>query len=362
MDMEKSKGRKRVLRDTTYLEEASAVAVGTGLGAYIFSSLSFLPDLREALYNVRHAGRTVEEMVLGGPGGMRAAKNLEEAISIVESARQTNSEATGTLESYLIAREGLVRQLVSVYKENETFGREAERLGLQIQGAMKATFELGNSIKPDFMTDIDNLIIKIYGKDVVKAREESAQVRKFYEGARKFHDAREKGEHVVEEFCKFLKDVKVESEEANERLNELFPGIISQVKEGYETEDIVFAQHRSKDFSELRNTETGEKITGFRKYVDSNYTAVGNEIPIREYSEKNWVDFATNPVGLGVAAALMGYAVSKLVLPKILRDPITKLIASPVTLPLRGVRFAGKRVIDKLKKQGRAGNITKNDK
>ncbi len=349
--------------DTTYLDEIGATATVATTVGYLASQLSLLPHVREMLYNARHAGKTISDAVKGGPEGMRAAKSLDEAITIVETARGDNIEAANTLETYLVARKDLVGKLVLTYRENETFGREAERLKLQVEGSLKNLFEIGNDLKPNsWKKNVDSWVIKLYGQDPIIAAEKSERVRKFYEEARKFYDAREKNEHVVKEFCNYLENVKTESETQNNHFNELFPEIIGRVKEGYETEDIVFAQRRAKDFSKERNADTSQHVKDFRRDVDTTYEEVRQEMPIREYSDTNWVDVITHPMTIGLAVAMIGYSASRLALPRIIRNPITKALALPITLPVRGLHALGKRGIQTLKRRKIAKNIGESQK
>ncbi|MBS3082107.1 hypothetical protein J4416_04220 [Candidatus Pacearchaeota archaeon] len=378
IERDSSKREKhKYLSNTNYVDDLVATGVVGALATYGLSKVDFLPHLRESLYNARHATGTVKDIVLGGPEGMRGAKSLDEAISIVDSAREMNVEAGNALEGYLTARKELVGDLVRTYAENETLVREAERLKLQVEGVVKNLFEIGNDVKPQSFKDaVDSRIIIAFGKAqralgnsdykglsdsqiVEVALEKSGRMKEFYKQAREFYDASEKNEHTIREFCQYLEKVKIESEGQNQRFNELFPEIISQVREGYSVEDIFLAQRHEKDFSRSRVEDTGTKVSGFREGVDNTYEGLRQEIPIRKYSDKNWVDFATNPAALGLAVALIGYAGSKLFLPSVVRSPITKVLAAPITLPLRGIGKAsktaisgGKRLIDKFKKHG----------
>ncbi len=326
-----------------YLDDLASTGVLAGAGAYLFSQMSFLEPLRESLYHARHAGRTVSEIVQGGPEGMRAAKNLEEAIAMVNNAARANSEAGEALKGYMLERQDLVRELVVVYKENETFAREAERLKIQVEGMLKNFFEVGNTLKPDFWKSLDEKVMKIYGVDKIEALEKSERLREFYKNARQFYDVREKNEHTVKEFANYLAKVKEESVEKNERFNELFPEVIGRVKEGYEVEDILFETRSKKEFTKEKIAQNKGEVESYRANVDNTYAEVRKDVPIAAYNDTNWVDIATNPLVLGVGAALMAKGATK-ILPRIIERPLRMALAAPITLPIKGAKIAGKTI------------------
>lgn len=333
--METRNRRQRFVRDEpSYLDEASAVTV-TALGAgYIISGLDFLPNLREALYHTRHAIGTAADMAKGGTEGMRAAQNLEEALILVEAARAKDEQAGKALDDYLGQRRELVGRIVQVYEGNENLGRQVERLQTQVQGAIKNVFEIGNSLKPDAMGPIDNLITKLYGQDPIVAREKSAQVKEFYDNVRKFYDASEKNEHTTAEFLSYLGTVKDETVAQNRRLNELLPGVEECVRGKYTVEDLLFKQRKEGEFTSETNRENQERLDQFKQGVDRTYNEVRQEAPITPYVESNLVDLVTNPMVLGAAVALAGYGFSRL-LPGLITNPTTKVLAAPIVQPVK---------------------------
>ncbi len=331
-----------------YKEDVKSTAVLAGAGYLIASQIpNFLETFRESLYHARHAARTGKEILTGGPEGMKAVKNLEDALEIVEKASKENETAKGALESYFSARKDLVTAVASIYQENETLGREAERLEVQVKGFIKNFFELGNEIKPDVWKKyVDTTIIKLYGMDPVKAIEKSERLKEFYKNVRKFYDAREQNENTVKEFCDYLVQFKKETEEQNVRINALFPNLIARVKETYEKEDHLF----EKDDKGARMTrqdleKTVEEVVQYKTNVQKAETAVAQEVPIQPYHQYNWVDAVTNPVVLGLTGALMVKGASKL-LPRPLERPFSRATSFPIDASL----YLGKKIAQGTKK------------
>ena len=335
------------------LRESVSTAVLAGGLAYLLKDVKFLEDFREALYNARHAGRTGYEMISGGPAGMKAARNLEEAIAIVEESAKNNENAGEALENYLSKRKELVLELGNIYKENETLSRESERLWTQLQGALKSFFEIGNSLKPDFWKRLDNSVIKLYGQDPIEAREKSGRLKEFYQSVRRFYDSREKNEHTVKEFCDYLVRVKEESTEQNRKFNELFPNVIGRVKEGYEKEDELFVTGEKgvfgvrKDIKESDLEKTEESVEGYKRKVDATENEVRVEMPIEPFKERNFVDYVTNPVTLGLIGTIFLKGLSNISTPT--RKGLTYLTLAPYYVTKGAVKGAG-RLIKRYKK------------
>jgi len=330
--------------------EGASLAVLAGGLTYLASfNYPFLQTVKESLYNARHAARTSYEMVSGGPEGMKAVKNLDEALQLVTLSAESNKEARESLENYISKRKELVSELGRVYKENETIGQEAERLKIQLEGTLKNFFEIGNTLKPEFLDKLDNNIMKLYGMDPVQAREKSGRLMEFYKNVRKFYDAREKNEHTVKEFSDYLVAVKEDSIKQNEKFNELFPSVISRVREGYENEDALFntgeksilGLRKDVKISDLEKTATNVKK--FREGVDTTENDVRKEMPITPYREGNWIDFTLNPLTLGITGALLLKGISNI-------TPVTRKALTYATLSPYYITKSIAKGIVKLKK------------
>ena len=161
-------------------------------------------SLREAGYYFRHAGGTVSDAIKGGPEGMRSAKNLEEAIQMLDKAASVNQKAAKSLSAYFSSRQEFAANLAKVYQDNETLVRVASRLEIQLKGTLKNLFEVGNSLKPQIMRDIDSVVTEIYGMDPVEAIEKSENLRQFYLKVRKFYGAREQSAVTITGFCDYV--------------------------------------------------------------------------------------------------------------------------------------------------------------
>ena len=325
-------------------EEAKSTAVLGGLGYLAALQMpEFLTTLKEGLYNVRHAYKTGKEIATGGSEGMKSVKNLEEALAIVEAAKKDNQTAGQALESYFIERKDLLHSMVGVYRENETLTREVERLEVQLKGALKNFFELGNQVKPHWWKEnVDQAIIKLYGMDPVAAVEKSERLKEFYKNVRKFYDAREQNENTVKEFCDYLAQFKQTTQAQNERINKLFPNLIERVKETYEKEDKIFKRDdKGAKMTREDLEKTIDEVAHYRGNTQQTETQVAQEVPIKPYDPYNWVDAVTNPVILGLAGALMVKGASKL-LPHPIDRNFTRLTASPINAALYFGKKTGK--------------------
>ena len=328
---------KRKERAREWSEEFGSTSTLAVVGAYALNELipgEFFENVREGLRMGRHTGKTIYDVVSGGPKGMKSAKNLQEALEIVANAGKANEEAGKVLEEYVADRKSFVGELVGAYKENENVFRVAQRVETQMSGTLKGFFEVGNSLKPEIMRKVDEAIIRVYGMDPIEAVEKSERLREFYKDARKFYDAREKDEHSVSEFCDFLNNTRDESVARNKVYNELFPEVVARVREGYETEDQIFSTGERNIFgfrSDVSKEELkglGKEIDTFERNVDKSYESVRGEVPIEPYKEANWIDYSVNPLVLGIVGALAVKGASKL-LPGVVERPIRYVTAVP---------------------------------
>jgi len=319
--------------DTTAVA-LEAIAAGT---FFSYALPEFFTSLKQAAKHARHATNTVVDAAKGGPEGMRAAKNLEEALQQVETAAATNQEAAQTLSSYYSARKEFATELVKIYKENETIGREASRVKLQLEGFVKSFFDAGDQLKPEFWKKMDEVIIKAYGKDPVKAREESAGLRKFYDEVEKFYSSREKNENTVKEFCDYLTKTKDKVEADNKKMDQYFPQIISKVKEGYEVEDFLFKKEHEG---------TKEKVDKYKQGVDKTRETLEINTGMKKYeAPASWIDYALNPITVGIAATLVANGAARFFMPRKLYEGMNKMLMYPFRLISNGLQSAGAKIL-----------------
>ena len=328
--------------------ETTAMALEAVIaGTFLHYALpEFLTSLRQAAKHARHAANTVSDIAKGGPEGMRAAKSLDEALRQVENAAATNQEAAKAVSNYYSARKEFAGELVKIYKENETIGREASRLKLQLEGFLKSFFDAGNNLKPDWWKEkIDDAVIKLYGMDPVKAREKSETLRKFYDEVEKFYSSREKNENTVKEFCDYLAKTKDKVETDNKKIEQYFPQIISRVKEGYEVEDFLFK----------KETEgTKEKVDTYKANVDKTRESVEKDAGIKHYQDpSSWIDYAISPITLGIAATLLANGAARVLTPRKLYEGMHKVIMYPFKIIGNGLHSAASKIFYKPKPEAK---------
>ena len=304
---------------SNFVGAAGEVAIGgTILSHYC---LDFLTHVREAGYFARDSYNTISDSVKGGPEGMRAAKSLDEALRIVESATQDNSTAKTALESYAATRKDFAQELVRVYNENETITEVADRLILQMKGFYKNIAEAANSAKPDFVKQADQIIIEGIGKlrgvfqeeykgktdaEILEmAMKRSQTLQQFYTEARKFYDSREKNENTVKEYCNHLQGIKETAAAQNQKLESLFPHVISQVKEGYEVEHIMINTDRQGAGMKPSGLENAARHgQAFKNGTNELRTEVGKVMPMPKYSETNYIDMLANPYSIALLGVI----------------------------------------------------------
>ncbi len=338
------------------VEAPIAIAIG---GAIIQIQVpDALKDLRESLYMFGHAGKTITDAVQGGPEGMMSAKNLEEAIRIVETEASRNaeaskiySEATRIMQQKIASRKSFVESILDVYNQNETTSRVVSRLTVQLKGATKQLFEVGNDLKNDWWKqNIDAPIILNYGKMmrqlgnesyknltddqiIVKAIESSENLKQFYTEARKFYDSRQKGEDAINAFTSYLEKTLEKADSDNREIENLYPRLISMLREGYSIEDYIIATDTkgAKMTKEDVSTTKG-KVEGYGATVGETRTEVAKVTPLPQEGT-DWITIATNPFML----ALAGYVAYRGITGMANIHGITSRIAvSPVKQALNG--------------------------
>jgi hypothetical protein len=333
--------RERIYGNPHANEFGSSVTL-CGLGmAGVYNLFSRFPDavenLKYSISNARHASNTIYDGVAGGPKGYRELRSLEDALAIVGDAAEGNNQAREALDDYVSKRRDFALELKKVYTQNETLSQSASRFKIQLEGTLKNFFEVGNSVKGETWRKIDDVIIKMYGQDPIEARERSGRLNEFYKNVKDFYDSREKNEHTVGEFCNYLKNVQETTESQNKALEELFPSLISRVKEGYEVEDVLF-NTGERNFLGLRRdvscenlAQTEQKVDKFGNRVDQTYESVAQTIPMDPYSETSFVDYVTNPLTVGLVAAATIKGATKF-LPLVVEAPIRWTLATPTRL------------------------------
>jgi hypothetical protein len=343
-------------------EERVALLVEVMAGGLAFNYLAgdALKSAREAVYHARHAANTVADAAKGGPEGMRAAENLEQAIEMVETAAQNDTKASEALREYYSAHKGFVKELLNVYNESETLARVCTRLEIQLKGMAKNLFEFGNDLKPGWWKEnVDLPIVIKYAKTlryfgdeeykdltddeiVAKALESSDNLKEFYQNAREFYDAREKSETTVKEFCDYITEVRQNSQE---KMKQIEQKLIDIVKEGVSTEDYIFdLDAKGAELTKADVEHVDEVVAEYDANVDETREEVGQEVPLQPYSKPIWIDAVTNPFVLGAATVLAAKGISRLFLPRF----VDKAISYGVCYPLRLAGKAGSFLYSKI--------------
>ncbi|MBI4439226.1 hypothetical protein HY640_04800 [Candidatus Woesearchaeota archaeon] len=340
------RGRERLF------EPFIIVPAATGLITYRLPDA--VKDLREAAYLAMHAAKTGKDALIGGPEGQRGAKSLEEAIRMVSQAGATNDEARKALEQLYASRKAFAESLANVYAGNETTGRAAQRMTVQLKGAAKNFFEVGNDLKPDaFKQTVDYTIIISYGKllrqfghptyksltdeqIIVKALENSENLKQFYTEVRKFYDSREKGEQAINAFTNYIETTVQKAEADNKQIEQLYPKLIQMLKEGYTVEDWILATDRKGvDMTKKDVRETGEKVTGHESQVTGARTEVQQYTPLPGQSP-DWIGIATNPLAIALSAYVVYRGIRAAALPRFADTAISRATVYPVKAALNG--------------------------
>lgn len=310
--------------------------------------------LRESGYNLRQAYNTVSDAAHGGPQGMRAARSLEEAIALVTNAGSENTEAARALEQYYQSRGNFATELLNVYTANETLARVAGRAGIQLKGAAKNFFEVGNDLKGDWWkTNIDGPITVSYGRMlrmlgspeykgltndqiIAKALESSENLKKFYTEARKFYDSREKAEEAANAFCSFLEETVKNAEAENIGIEKMYPGLIGMVRQGYNVEDYFLALDKKGiriTGEDLANV--GKDVKGHEAVVADTRGNVAVYAPLPKHGP-DWIGIATNPFMLAMAGYVLVRGVRTSMLPRFVDNGISRAVCYPLKQALNG--------------------------
>ncbi len=363
----------KILKRT--LEEIGSTATLAGMG-YAFASVmdySFYKAVRESLYNARHSGRTTKEIFTGGPEGKKAIEALQEG-------NKTLLEANEALKVRYMSEMAIIDRMVDTYRQNETLGRELERLGVQIKGlAVNATAALdsaANKVTGNVFKSIDDFLMGKHAKD---AREKLPELQELFEKARKAYDAKEKMDTTYKDLAGYLQRMGLEVVKENKNVEMDLNRMILQHEETYRVEDEVFALNDKVSFLKAligRKVETltrqnindlEKSVRDYREGVDKLRTDIEEHTGIPPYeTPAAWIE-SINPlmIGIGLGLATKGVTTFLYAIPG-LGDSVRKVLALPVTLPLKGVSKLGnwgfrkaKGGIERLKKfkySGKAGD------
>lgn len=305
-----------------------------------------LKDLKDAGEYLDLAFKSTEDMVKGGPEGMRSALRLQESLEIIADATETNEVASVLLNDYNNSRQELANQLSDIYLANETFVRESTRIRIELEGYMKKSFDFGNSVKPEWWEEnIDEPLIIAYEKvfndagDLTNeeiltlAMERSAGLSEFYSEAKDFFEARNLNENTVAQLADYLTEAEQMTKEDQVLLENIIPSVVAAVQESYTTEDYVFGL--GANLRELANIDLEtltEKVEDFEETVIEVRDTTGDLVDLEDTGAPGaWVDYAINPVSLALLSVCLVKGARR-VLPRFIDNGIAKIIAYPFKL------------------------------
>lgn len=305
-------------------EGIAALAVEGAVAYYLVNQFlgKTLEDLKESAYMVRHAGKTIADAVQGGPEGNRKMEDVDAALDVLIRDASGNKEAEIVLKQH-------VESLLAVYNKYETISRVASRLKVQIKGAAKYFYEVGNDLKPGFVDTLDNMIIDLYGKDPKEAREKSEFLKKFYKDAREFYDAVEDREDLVASVGDIeLKAIK-EKQKVEEVLNKHFPGLITHLQNGYDLESYIIAMDtKGADITGKEVEGVGARVKEYDHQLRDARTEISSDVKLPDYSTTNLADYMINPLTFAVVGLLAYRGATGLV--PALRKGLNMMFAAPV--------------------------------
>jgi hypothetical protein len=349
-----------------------AVALELLIGAgtmHLFFGNS-LKSIRESALNLIHAANTSADIVLGGPEGMRAAQNLEEALYVVEQNSITSKKAADALVNYNKAKKEFARDIVATYKANEDVARECRRLGLQLKASVKNFFDAGNELKPGALRSFDRVIYLTYGRSlqlvgnkdyeglnddqiIARVLENSEQMKALYEQCRRFYDALQKDENTIRQLCEALSEVGDACEKENQKMQEAYPLLISpehiaRLSERWSIEDYLFdveAKGASIGKGDVQQACLLQKEYGQR--VENARAEIGRAVVLEPYrNPAAWIDFALNPAVLGIAAVL----ILKGAMSNYADNAVSRVLCYPIKKTFNGANYLCSRLYDKIHK------------
>lgn len=298
--------------------EATLLGGVVGLGGLAIQT--YFPKLSEhvrgGLNHTAHLYKTVGD-IPKGPEGMQATKQLrDQTLEFLAHARD-NEEASLAIKGALQSRYQFAERLARVYDQNETLSRAIDRAQVQLGGILKNTFEVGNDLKPGFMTKVDDAIIKIFGKNPTEARARSQRIEDFYKAVDQFYTSRNKNEQAVEAFMNHLGETKtllsMENEQVRQQLENIYPGMFNAVSDTYSVEDVIIDLHeRGADVS------IDSLIEQHKDQIEELRTEVKQVTPLEDHFP--YSDVLSNPFALALGAYLIARGAAKTIIPKFLRE------------------------------------------
>ncbi|MBI2549437.1 hypothetical protein HYW21_08895 [Candidatus Woesearchaeota archaeon] len=340
-------------------------------------------DARHVVYDLRHSGRTVGEMLHGGPEGMRSIEvTIDEALQTLYST-SANDPRSAQLREQLLDQEGFTRELATIYQQNETLTTQAQRLLLQLGGAVSHTNQLGTDIRDGWSDSSlpghgivgwwkDNVDARLEkgraqleqgrGRDgyqgltqeqaVAEAKARSELINTFFNEVAPAYDARERNEDTVRQL---YDNARAE----NQALGTLFPristyaqdAVTGTVRNTYKVEQSLWEKARKGTDITIDDVAGAQKdVHNYTQQVEQTREAVGDEVPLQDYHGGQFLDYTVNGPMLAAVAVLGGKFLVRRIpfVGKPTDNGITRLVAYPLKLVGNGMHAAYDAIHDRI--------------
>lgn len=352
-------------------------------GVIHFALPEIVGDARDVAYNLRHSGRTIGEMIHGGPAGMQSIEvTINEALGTLYNLSPNDPNAA-QLREQLLQQEGFTGALATIYQQNETLATQAQRLLLQLGGAASNLNQVGtdlrdgwsdsslpgHSVVEGWRNNVDARLEKgwakleqLRGKDgyqgltreqaLQEARARSERINAFFDEVAPAYDARERNENSVQQL---YDNARTE----NQALGTLFPristyaqdAVTGTVKNTYTVEGALWENAKKGTNISIDEVAATERdVRDYTNQVEQTRETVGDEVPLQDYHGAQWLDYSINGLTMAIAAVLGGRSLLRRIpfVGKPTDNGITRIVAYPLKLLGNGVHVAYDALHDKL--------------
>ena len=341
------------------------VEIGVTAAAINYFFHEALTEYQSAAIRFEQTTETVEELVSGGPEGMKEVRTFKDSLDEVRAKAAHNEEAAAALTRYTQSIIDITDAMDDVYARHETTGRQITRLKVQLKGFIKAGLDAGNEIKPEVWKEkVDTPVIKGYVAILKKAAEWGIpgtedlknktvaeleqrlkdydnELADLYQKSEDFYRARGKNELTIKAFVEYLEKTEDNLHAKKEDIDAAYTKLLDQLKETYDVEDELFEADATSSVlkalqGDLQKTvdDVGAKVDQYKDNVDET-SAQAAEVGGFEPPQKVYMADSLGTTGIAVIVAAVGITLANGALQTYLGIPMRKVARAIGNVPVK---------------------------
>ncbi|MBI4146443.1 hypothetical protein HY489_03845 [Candidatus Woesearchaeota archaeon] len=251
---------KRVTRRGLFRfgKEATKVAAGSAIYHTLDQGVT---NLLAAYQSGKRLAQTLTELGMGNEA-VRELRRLEHDI---RDAEQTLDQRGQEYRAIHERKRGVLEQLDNIYKENETFIRQAVTVSRQLEVLLGDIGNAGESVKPDWFTrNIDDpiyeLIRRVTGEN---SRERHELINRYHGALRDAYRNNENMQRTITDFLTYLRDESRKSAEQIKVIDENFPELTRRLRDNYTQ------MHELEDRGQRATQELTPQVARLREQIEA---------------------------------------------------------------------------------------------